>query len=483
MTAANGVAPRSAPEQSAGLTVAVLAMAGLVVSLMQAILIPLIPDLPALLGVTPEDASWIITATLLAGVVATPSLSRLADMHGKRRMMLVTLSALLLGSLIGALTTSLALLIVARALQGFALALLPITVSIMRDELPPERLRSGVAMVGATMGVGAAIGLPLAGIIYSHFGWHAIFWTSAVTALVMIAAVTLVIPESRERSGGSFDILGAVLLGAGLASLLLAITKGGHWGWSSALTLASLGLAALVLVLWVPWELRSSDPVVDVRTTRQRAVMLTNISGFFLGFALMANLLSTTQLLQLPSSTGYGFDQTVLQASFAMLPVAVTMMVFARVASWLTGHFGARISLACGAFLIALGYGARIFLMGTEWQVIGGAVVVAAGMIMGLSAMPVLLMSSVPVSETAAANGLNSVTRHVGTSTASAVVAAILTTVVVKVGDTTFPEQRAFQYIYAVGALGGLLAGIAALAVPQRRAGLPEAAAFAEESP
>lgn len=483
MTIAPGSGRERARARSAVLTIAVLAMAGVVVSIMQAVVIPLIPDLPSLLHVPPEDASWVITATLLAGVVATPSLSRLADMYGKRRMMLVSLVALLLGSTIGAITTALIPVVFARSLQGFALALMPISVSIMRDELPPERLRSGVAMVGATLGIGVAIGLPLSGLIYSHFGWHAIFWVSALAAVCMIAAVVIVIPESPQRSGGTFDLIGALLLAGCLAGLLLAITKGGHWGWTSPPTLASLGAAATLAMLWVPWELHRQDPVVDLGTTRQRAVMLTNVSGFFLGFALMANLLSTTQLLQLPLTTGYGFGQTVLQASLSLLPVAIAMTVFARVASWWMGRFGARVTLATGTLVIAVGYAARILLMSTEWQVIVGAVVVAAGMILGLSSMPVLLMSSVPASETAAANGLNSVMRNIGTSSASALVASILTTVVMRVGDESFPRQSAFQYVYAIAALGGLFACVAALAVPRRRSDSAEVAAFAEEPP
>ena len=120
--------------------ITVLALAGLIVAVMQTLLVPLIPDLPNLLGVSTDDASWLITATLLASAVATPSMSRLADMFGKRRMMLVSLALMAAGSVLGALGTSLALLIAARALQGCGMALIPIGMSIMRDELPRERL-------------------------------------------------------------------------------------------------------------------------------------------------------------------------------------------------------------------------------------------------------------------------------------------------------------------------------------------------------
>src|SRR5699024_6314844 len=145
---------------------ATLALSGTVMSLQQTIVVPLLPDFPRLLETTADNASWLVTATLLTGAVATPVVSRLADMYGKRIMMMVTLAIMVLGSLIGALSgTSLELAVLARALQGVGMALVPVGIATMRDELPPHRVPLGVALMSATLAIGAGAGLPLSGLM------------------------------------------------------------------------------------------------------------------------------------------------------------------------------------------------------------------------------------------------------------------------------------------------------------------------------
>jgi MFS family permease len=141
--------------------VPVLALAGITVSLQQTLVVPLVPQFPRLLG-APADTAWIVTATLLTAAVAVPIVGRLADMVGKRRMLLVCLATLVAGSVVAALSTSLVPLIVGRALQGLATGVIPLGISLMRDELPPERLGSATALMSASLGVGGALGLPLA---------------------------------------------------------------------------------------------------------------------------------------------------------------------------------------------------------------------------------------------------------------------------------------------------------------------------------
>lgn len=267
MTTAPATAP-PAPEPAvererrAGPIVLVLALCGTAVSLMQTLVVPLLPDFPRLLDTTVDNASWLVTVTLLTSAVATPILSKLADMWGKRRMIVVSLVALLAGSLLGVVSDSLWVLIVARALQGFAPALIPIGISTMRDELPPERIGAAVALMSATLGIGGAVGLPLSGVMYEHFGWQSVFWGSVAMAIVMLVLVLTVVPESSVRAPGRFDWLGAILMSVALTSLLLGISKGGQWGWTSQWTLLSFLLAALFFGLWAPWELRDRKSVV-----------------------------------------------------------------------------------------------------------------------------------------------------------------------------------------------------------------------------
>jgi len=445
----------------------VLCAAALATAVMQTLLLAMYAEIPGLLHVTIDDASWLLTATLLVGAVATPSLSRLADMYGKRRMILVCLSALLVGSLVGVIAPSLPLLIAARALQGASLAIVPIGMSLMRDELPSERLSGAVALMSAAIAVGAALGLSLTGLIYLRLGWHALFWICAAMGAVLIVAVLAVVPESPVRSGGSFDLLGAVLLSMFLTALLLGITKSGVWGWSSPAILLSFGTAAVMFVVWLRWELRARHPLVDLRVAMHRPVIVTNAATVIFGLAMFVNLLATSALLQMPTTTGYGVGLTVVQAGFAMLPTAVAMVVLAPVAGRLTGRYGPRFTLILASVTFFLGYALRAGFSNSALQISLGAVVCGCANLLAFSALPVSIMRSVPVSQTSAANGVNTVARYFGMASASAAVAAVLAAASVPVGDRLLPTQDAFQHVFVLAALAGAAAGIITLFLPR----------------
>lgn len=460
--------------------VAVLCVGGATVSVMQSILIPLLTDLPGILGVSVSDASWLVTATLLAGAIATPSLTRLADMYGKKRMMLVSLGMLLLGSLLAVVSTNLWTLVVGRAFQGTASAVIAIGISVMRDALPAERLSSSVALLSATLGIGSAFGLPMAGVMFAAFGWQSVFWMSAVLAAVLIVAVSIVIEESEVRTGGSFDVLGALLLSAALFCLLLAITKGTTWGWSSSSTLTAFGLSAAIFVLWVPWERRVQDPLVDIRTTLNRPVLMTHLTALMIGGSVYINSLATLQLLQLPTSTGYAFGLTATHAGLLMVPAALMSLIIAPQSARITRKFGARITLCVGALVMATGYFLRIPLGGTMVVIILAAIIVSIGMAISFGAMPTLLMASVPITQTAAANGINTLARASGAALSSAAVAALLAGSTITVGARTYPAEQAFVDAFILGGLIALVAAGLALTI-RVRAPLFDAEVVADE--
>ncbi len=286
----------SSPPRS-NTVVVVLAFSGIVVSLMQTLVIPLVPVLPALLGASAADSAWAITTTLLAGAVATPVVGRLGDMYGKRRMLLISLALLVAGSAACGLSNALAPMIVGRAVQGLAAGVIPLGISIMRDELPAERLGSATATMSASLGVGGALGLPAAAFLAERTDWHMLFWTAAGLGVVATALVVAFVPESAVRTGGRFDLVGAAGLSIGLICLLLAISKGAEWGWSVARAGGLLGAGAVVFLLWGWWELSTRQPLVDLRTTARRQVLLTNIASAVFGFAMFAMSLVLPQIL------------------------------------------------------------------------------------------------------------------------------------------------------------------------------------------
>ncbi|MDN5667008.1 MAG: MFS transporter [Renibacterium salmoninarum] len=448
------------------LIVTILCLAGTVVALQQTLMVPLLPDFPKILHTSPDDVSWLVTATLLTAAVATPIVSKLADMYGKRRMMIVAMVMMVIGSVICAVGESFTMLVIGRAFQGFAASLIPVGISIMRDELPKERVASAVALMSATLGIGSALGLPLSGLIYESLGWEAIFWLSTVVGVLLIVAVLSTVPESELRTKGRFDFLGAVLLSIALTALLLAISKGGNWGWSSEPVILLFITAAVFLAAWVPYELRVSQPMVDLRTSSRRPVLLTNLASLLVGFSMYANMLATTQQLQLPQISGFGFGLAVTVAGLCMVPSGLAMVAFAPISASLTKKFGAKTTLIVGAAVLAGAYIARVFLTGEVWMIILGATAVSVGTAIAYAAMPTLIMRAVPITETASANGLNSLLRAVGTSTASAAIAAILTSFVSRQGSITLPTLGAFTTIFWLAAVAALAAIAVAVFIP-----------------
>ncbi|MFI7299619.1 MFS transporter [Streptomyces sp. NPDC050121] len=456
-------APRS------DLVVAVLAFGGIVVSLMQTLVIPIVPELPKLLDAPASDTAWAVTATLLAAAVATPVMGRLGDMYGKRRMLLVSLLMLIAGSVTAALSDGLTPMIVGRALQGLASGVIPLGISIMRDELPAERLGSATALMSASLGIGGALGLPAAALIADHFDWHMLFWTSAALGAVALLLVPLIVPESKVRTGGRFDLVGAVGMAAGLICLLLAISKGADWGWGSATTLGLFGAAVVVLLLWGVFELRVKQPLVDLRTTARRQVLVTNLASMAFGFSMFAMSLVLPQLLQLPEATGYGLGRSLLAAGLVMAPTGLVMMATAPVSALVSKARGPKVTLMLGAVIVAAGYGLNIVLMDAVWELVLVSCVIGAGIGFAYGAMPALIMGAVDPSETAAANSLNTLMRSIGTSTASAVAGVILAQLTTTFGATALPSENGFKVVMAVGSGAALLALLVAAFIPRQR--------------
>ncbi len=447
------------------LVVGVLAACGLAVSLMQTLVVPLLPRYPQLLGASTSTVTWLVTATLVAGAVCAPMLGRLGDMYGKRRMLVVALGLVTVGSALGALAPDVGTLIVARALQGASLGVVPLGISIMRDVLPEGRVGSGVALMSSSLGIGGAVGLPLTGLVAEHASWRWLFAGAAVLGVLLLTAVLRWIDESPVRAGGRFDVPGALGLSVALVCLLLAISKGAEWGVPMAFAL--LGAAAIVFGVWGRFELRTRSPLVDLRVTARPAVLWTNVASVLIGFAMFAGFLVTTQVLQAPIATGYGFGLSLVLAGVVLLPIGGAMGVFSPVSARLSARFGARTTLLLGTSVLVVGNAGMALIPGTVLLVMVATTVAAIGAALAYSALPLLIMDAVPSTETAAANSLNTLMRMLGTSSCSAVAAAVTTGLVEVVDGRTIPSAAAYTVVFVAAAGAALAATLITAATPR----------------
>ncbi len=472
------------------LLVAVLAATGIVVSLAQTLVVPILGELPVIFGTDVATASWVITVTLLVGAVSTPVMGRLADLYGKKRMMLVAVTPFILGSIVCALATDVVVMILGRGLQGLGTGMIPLGISLIHDVLSREKAGSAIALMSSSMGIGGALGIPVAAAIAQFASWRVLFWATAAIAVATAVAIALIVPALRPAAGtvskpAGFDVVGAIGLAVGLTSLLLGISKGAEWGWGSVLTLGSLGVAVVVLVAWGAYEWRRPGPLVDLRTTLRPVVLLTNLASVLFGFSMYAMNLIIPQVMQLPVDLGYGLGQSMIQMGLWMAPLGLGMMAVSGLGARISYRKGPKLTLTLAGVIIAAGYGATALILATLgsrapgpadgatilWTLVllccAGALV-GCGIGFAYGAMPALIMSAVPATEKASANGLNALMRSLGTTISAAVIGALLGALSQQVAGVPVPTQTGFLVALLCGAGAALVAAGVGVMIPAK---------------
>lgn len=462
------------PDQDDGWTprqraaVAITAVCGVLVALTQTLLIPVLPEIQADLGSTTSGTQWLLTSTLLVAAIAVPVFGRLGDLYGKRLMLMVSVGALVVGSLVCALAgDNLAVMIVGRAITGASAAAIPLGISLIGTVLPPHRTGTGIALVSATLGVGGALGLPLAALVAQSSDYHVLFWICVAGGAVALFGIRWAIATDPSRNGaGRFDLVGTALLSVILVCLLLPLSQASTWGWGDPRTIGLLAVSAVALVVFVLVERRTASPLVDVVSNARPALLLTNIASICVGFALFAMLIGTATYVQAPEATGYGFGSSVLAGGLAMAPSGIMMLLFAPVSARMSLRYGPKVTLAVGATVVAAGFVFRITVIDAFWQIVVGTTIVGIGTGIAYAAMPSMILLGARKAELAAANGLNALARTVGSSLASAVGGTILAAQTISLAGFDLPSLGAYRTLFALCAAAALLGAAISLLVP-----------------
>nr|WP_296765471.1 MFS transporter [Rhodococcus sp. (in: high G+C Gram-positive bacteria)] len=453
------------PSWRANIEIAAIGLGALMAALAQTLILPVLPVISKDLGASTTQAQWLLTSTLLVGAAAVPVISRLADMYGRRPMLIVALGALVVGSVVAGLTDNIAVMIAGRALTGLSGAAIPLGISLLVAVLPDARKGSAVALVSAMLGVGGALGLPLAGLVADNFDYRFLYWIGAIGAVLSIGMILAFVGNPRGTRAGSIDLPGVVLLVAGLVSLVLPLSQGSAWGWGSVKTIGLLVLSVVLLTALVFVERRATNPLVDMHALSNPPVAITNVASVFVGFALFASFVGTTSYVQAPEITGYGFGSSVLVAGLCLLPSGVLMLVLAPVAAQLIKKWGGGYVLFVGGLVIAVGLVVRIFATGALWQIIVGATIVGAGSGIAYACLPTLINVHTPAADLAAANGINSLARSLGSTLASAVGGSLLAAITITVGGTDIPSLGAYRVLFTICAVAAVLAAIFGLVI------------------
>jgi EmrB/QacA subfamily drug resistance transporter len=396
------------------LILAVLSLAGLAYAMLSSSVIPALPTMQHALHTSVTGITWLLTSYLLAASVGTAILGRLGDMYGKERLLLATLVILAGGTLLAAVANSLALLILARFIQGASGGIFPLAFGIVRDEFPREKVAGSIGLLSAILGVGAGIGIVLSGVIVENLNYHWLFWLPLLATVVAAFATWRFIPESPVRVPGRINWLAALLMTIGMSAVLLAISQTTTWGWGSDKTLALIAFGLAVSAVWVAVEARSDNPLIDMTMMRVRGVWTTNLAAFLLGAGMYASFIVLPQFAQLPKSTGFGFGASVVASGLYLLPSTVGMTILGIYAGRISQRFGSRAALLVGTAFTTASFALLALAHGHPYDLLIAAGLLGVGVGLAFAALGNLIVLAVSNHQTGVASGMNTVMRTLG---------------------------------------------------------------------
>ena len=319
-----------------------------------------------------------------------------------------------------------------------------------------------------TVAVGAGLGFPLTGLIAQVFDFHIAFWFGALCCVASLTAVAILLPpDSGADHKARVDYVGAAMLGAGLTALLVAISRGESWGWSSNQVLGFSGTGVVLLIGWGWFELRTTDPIVDLRVSAQPAVLGANAGAVLMGSGMYVGLSLVNRLVQTPTSAGYGFGASLFLAGLVLLPLSFGSLAAQPIARMVTERRGVRVVLPAGAFAVAITLFVGSATHDHLFELFAITALLGVGIGTTFAAMPALIVAHVPQSRIGSAMSTNQVLRTVGGALGSAVSASILAAKVPT--GAIYPASNAYTLAFITGGALCVVAGAAAFAlVPGR---------------
>jgi EmrB/QacA subfamily drug resistance transporter len=395
-------------------TLAVLSVAGLAFSMLSSAVVPALPTIQHDLHTSENGVAWVLTAYLLSASVGTAIIGRLGDMYGKERLLVWTLVVLTAGTLLAGVSTSLAMLIVARAIQGAGGGIFPLAFGIIRDEFPRERVAGSIGLMSALLGIGGGVGILAGALIVEHLSWHWLFWLPLVLIVVGAFCTWRLVPESPVRVPGRINWPAAALMSVGMTLILVAVSETTDWGWGSGRTIGLLAAGFVICAAWVAVEISSAQPLIDMTLMRVRAVWTANLTAFLLGAGMYASFVVFPQFAQLPKSTGFGFGASAVGSALYLLPSTIGMFVVGFAAGRIAVRFGSKAALVAGSIVTAASFGVLAAQHGHVYDMLISSALLGIGIGLAFAALGNIVVQAVDDHQTGVASGMNTVMRTVG---------------------------------------------------------------------
>jgi EmrB/QacA subfamily drug resistance transporter len=413
---------RSALKPSLPWTLAIVSLGLFMTTLDNLVVTTALPSIRRSLGASIQSLEWTVNAYTLTFAVLLLSGAALGDRFGRRRMFAIGLALFTAASAAAALSASTDALIAARALQGFGAAIvLPLTLTLLSEAVPPARRGMALGIWGGVSGLGVAIGPLVGGAVVSGISWHWIFWINVPVGLVLIPLALTRLTESHGPAG-NLDLRGLALIGPGLLGITYGVIRGQALGWTSATILASLAVGIGFVLAFVAWELRAPAPMLPMRFFRSRSFAATNGLSLAMYFGVFGAIFLLAQFFQ--TTQGY----SPVQAGLRTLPWTGMPMIVAPIAGVLSDRIGPRPLLAAGLALQAIAIawlGAIISPDIAYGRLIVPFVLAGTGMALVFAPSANAVLGSVRPEEAGQASGATNAIRELGGVLGVAVLASV----------------------------------------------------------
>jgi len=473
--------------KKAWMSLAILGSALLIAMYGETMLLPAIPDIIQEFNISYNTASWILSAYLIAGAVATPLGGKLSDIYGRKKMVMIILIVYIIGITLGGISTNITFLIVARIIQGIGISMFPIAFGIIRDQFPIDKLAIGVGVFSSMFAAGSVVGLALGANIIENFGWRTTFFSIVFVAIGLWFIIRRYIEDKQEavsltdsskrvyaptsvedkisvtyeettngKSRKNIDMKGTVTLAVTVISLLMVLSysQTNNIGNYQIAIFLFVGITSLVLFVIV--EKKSKSPLVNFQLMANKTILSANII-LVIAFLSMFTVFQTIPVL-VRSPQPFGFGESVITTANIQLPFMIVFLLFAPSSGFIVSKLGNVKPTIIGSIVSALGF-SSLFLFHSNGFLVSTNLAIIAG---GLSLMQVggfdIILQSTPRKFSGISLGMTVLFNLVGGSVGPAVAGIYMQTNQVLIKNVgSYPSSESYNLIFLTIALASLI--------------------------
>ena len=481
--------------RSAWKTLAILSSIATLVMYTETMLVPSLPNIISEFNLSYSLSPWILTTYLVVGAVMTPITSSLAEIYGKKKILLAVMGIYAVGVTVGGLTTDLYSFIIARGMQGVGMSMFPIAFSVIREQFPKSRLAIGQGVITSMFASGSILGLLIGATIAEYSGWRTTFLSILPVAILLpivvwkfarigkvhsdwITMPTTTTTSSKEHTGStnkkkSLDVVGAAALAASITLFLLSLTfietrttASNSTQLISQLAILSAG-CIIAFIAFLVAERRAIHPLIDLKLLQNKILLFANIMMIILGFSMFMVFQTIPILAESPSPVGFGYSIT--GAAAIQLPFSIILLIFGPTSGYIVSKLGSIRPAILGYAINAFGFFMLATFHSQPWMVSIALAIVSTGLSLGSVGLMNIVLLATPYKNMVTSIGMTSLLRIIGSSVGPAVAGVLMQAWQVKIQGHggSFPAPESYTLIFTMAAIMSIISVVMTLKIRQ----------------